>query len=160
MAQGGMIGNGIRFAHATGSPQTWKRWEQVMDCPAPTLTRAKVPVTVHKDNDFVTSISGMATVSDVLVKMLKDPDPATSPIQNSLFALAQAKTKLWFRLEIPANDAHTLFTAYEWMGQVTDVKDLDPMAGAQELDVTVIFGFGVGGAAASLTQYSPMASLL
>lgn len=154
MAQGGLIGNGIRVAYATGSPHTWKKLEQVMDATPPTVTNSKVDTTVHKDNDFKTNTTGLADVSDTVVKIMTDPDPTSSPNQNAMFNLRQAKTLVWWRVEIPADADRSVnsYYAYEFQGRVGSVKPSAPINGAQMKDITVVFG------GTSLQEYQPMAS--
>lgn len=156
MAQGGLIGNDQRVAFAAASPQVWKKLEQVMDCTPPVMTNAKIDNTVHKPGGFKTNTTGLADVADVVIKMVKDPDPATSPNQNQLFSLLAAKTLLWWRVELRANPDTTInsFAAYEFQGRVGAVKDLAPLAALQERTANVVFG------GTSLVEYQPMASLI
>ncbi len=154
MAQGGLIGLGVKVAFATGSPHSWNKLEQVLDITPPQLTSAKVDVTVHGTSRMMRNIPGLQSVSDTVVKLLRDADPVTSPNQNQLFGYLASQVSLWWRVEIPSKSDITLFEAYEFQGRVADFVPMAPIGGRQEVDLKVMFND------ASLVQYAPAASAL
>jgi hypothetical protein len=156
MAQGGLIGMGVKVGYATGSPQTWKKLEQVMEASIPTLESDKLDTTVHAANRLKRNIGGLQGVQDMTVKMLRDAYTATSPNQNSLFAYLASQTQLWWRIEIPADTdlATTLFEAYEFQGRVFSFSPTSEMADPQTLEVNVVFD------GTSFVRYAPYASVI
>lgn len=154
--QDGNIGNGVRVGFRTGSPGTWHAIEGILDCTPPTLTYDKVDNTVHKDGDFKTNITGLASVSDTMLKLRRDPDSATAPYQNLMFGYAKSKTLLSWRVEIPANPDRSVdsFEAFEFQARVGAYAHSAPIAGLQELDIPLIFSGDY------FDHYAPMASLL
>ncbi len=156
MALGGIIGSGAKFAFSLASPHTWQKIEQLMDVTPPTIVSDKVDTTVHGTSRLKRSIGGMQAVTDTVLKIMRDSYSSEAPNQNQLFALAQAQTRLWFRLEIPAdsNLLTTLFEAYEFQGRVNDFKPMTPILQRQEVDVTIVFDD------VSLVRYEPYASVI
>lgn len=154
MAQGGLIGSGAKAAFASNSPQTYKKLEQVLDITVPTIAAAVIDVTIHQPNRFMRNIPGLQTVSAMTIKMLRDPDPVTSPNQNACFDHMGLQDDLWWIAELPANGALTLFEAYEFQGRVSKFAPMAPIAGRQEVDVEVLFD------GTSFVRYNPRASVL
>lgn len=153
---GGMIGSGVRVAYATTSPHTWNKLEKVRDVTLPTAVNDKLNTTVHGPNDFKQNIAGLAEVTDTTVKMLRVPSTSLAPIQNGLPALRAAHTLLWWRIEIPADEDHSVdsFWAYEFQARVGSVKDMAPIDNIQEREITLVFG------GTSFVQYNPMSSAI
>lgn len=156
MAQGGHIGNGVKVGFASASPHVWNKLEQVEDVTIPILTSDKIDNTVMGTGGFHRNMAGMSTVSDMVVKMLRDNYSATSPNQNQLFALLAAKTAVWWRVEIPAdpNLATTLYEAYEFQGRVLSFEPVAPIASKQEVSAKIVFDDS------SFVRYEPYASVL
>lgn len=156
MAQGGLIGNGVRVAYATGSPHTWKKLEQVLDCVIPTIVADKIDSTIHGTARFKRNFAGMQEVGDLEIMMLRDPDSTTSPNQNSLFDYLASQTQLWWRVEVPAESdlATTDFEAYEFQGRVASFEPTAPITDRQELKCAVTFD------GSSFVRYQPYASVI
>ena len=64
MAQGGMIGNGVKIAYAATSPTTWVAVGQILNVEIPQLVADKIDRTVHSTNRYKRSLPGMIDVSD------------------------------------------------------------------------------------------------
>jgi len=154
MAQGGLIGSGVKVAFAATSPMVLKKLEQLLDVTIPTIQADTIDVTIHGANRFKRNIPGLQTVTAMAIKMLRDADAATSPNQNSLFDHLAAQDDLWWRVEVPANGTLTLFEAYEFQGRVQKFAPMAPIAGRQEVDADVLFD------GTSFVRYNPMASII
>jgi hypothetical protein len=156
MAQGGIIGMGVRVAFATGSPHTYKKLEQVKEVNIPTLQSDKLDTTVHTNNKWKRNIAGLQEVEDMTITMLRDAYTATSPNQNALFDYLKNQTQLWWRIEIPSDPdvATTLFEAYEFQGRVFSFKPTSEMADPQVVEASVVFD------GSSFVRYEPYASVI
>lgn len=156
MAQGGHIGNGVRVAYAAGSPHVWKKLEQVEDVTIPILTSDKIDNTLMGSAGLKRNMPGLASVSDLAIKMLRDNYSSTSPNQNAVFGLVAAKTRLWFRVEIPADPdlSTTLFEAYEFQGRFLSFEPVSPLASKQETTAKVVFDDD------TFVRYEPYASVI
>jgi hypothetical protein len=119
MAQGGLIGNGVKVGVSTGSPVSWTRVPQVTNVVPPQFTADKINIDTHSTtNNLHRYRSGLNDVSDPTFTVLSDLDPATAPILQTLLNANLNGTTLWFRFEIPVNDAKTLFRAVEFSATV------------------------------------------
>ena len=154
MAQGGFIGSGLKVAFALASPHSYLKLEQILDCTIPTIQAAVIDVTIHQANRFMRNIPGLQTVTATVIKMLRDPDPTTSPNQNSLFGYLGTQTDLWWLIEVPADGALVNFEAYEFQGRVSKFAPSAPIAGRQELQAEVLFD------GTSFVRYNPRPSIL
>lgn len=163
MAQGGYIGKQVRVGFSTAaSPGTWKKLEQVLDATPAQLSSDTIPTTVHNNANLLKSnIPGLQNVSDTMIKMLRDADPATSPNQNLLLGLLAAQTPLLFRYEAHSSSDPSvqLWEAFEYTVRVKDIKPVYPIGGAAEMDVTFMFSPGPGGVL-FFDAYPPAASVL
>jgi len=142
MAQGGYIAGDVRVAYASGaSPFTWKKVEGLMDLTAPFLQTKKIETTRYSSNRLMTNIPGLDEVVDPVLKLIRDADVATSPNQNALFGIKNARTTLRWRFEIASQDdpSVNLFEAYEGDFRVSTLKETVNVGALNNLDVTLIF---------------------
>lgn len=130
--QGGFIGNGVKVAYATGSPQTWVRIPQVVDAVPPKFVADRVNIDTHSTtNNLHRNMSGMVDVPDASVTVLSDLDPATAPALEALLQANKNATSLWFRFEIPVNRAKTSFRGVEFLATVSSFEPSTPIADKQ-----------------------------
>jgi hypothetical protein len=157
MAQLGVLGNGVKFAVSTGSPVSWTAVPQVFSFTPPGFTADKVNKDTHSTtNNLHRYMAGLNDVSDSVVVVLSDLDPATAPALE-LLRLANANgTGLWFRAEIPVTTAKTSFRAIEWYGTVSGYVPDTPIGDVQKTTITIVFGGDSVGWSASVgaTQIS------
>lgn len=156
MAAGGFTGNGTKVGYATGSPHTWLKLEQVLDVQPSKFTASEIDTTVHGSTGFISKISGLFSVTDTVVQMLRDDSASTAPNQNSLFALAIAKTTVWLRIEIPDGPDFTTasWEAYEYQVKCKSWEPVAPINDKQVVQVTFLF------CGTSFTRYPPTTSAL
>ncbi len=151
MAQGGLIGNGCKVGVSTGSPATWTRVPQVTNVTPPQFTADKINIDVHSTtNNLHRYRSGLNEVSDPSFTVLSDLDPATAPILQTLLSANLQGTTLWFRFEIPTNDAKTLFRSCEFSATVGSFVPETPIDGPQTTTYNLQFnGDSVGWSAST-----------
>lgn len=155
MALSGLLGNGIKIGYSTTSPVSWTGIGQVLDGAPPTFVSDSVEITTSSTTSkWKRTMPGLDTVNDMSVTVLADTDPATSVDQDYLFTALKNGTQLWWRFEVPTNRARTTFTAFEWQGTVGGWELSLPIAGRQELKVTVKYD------GTSFTKYAPAASAI
>lgn len=150
MAQGGILGNGVKVGVSTGSPVAWTRLLQVTDVVLPNFTADKVNIDTHSTtNNLHRNIMGLNDVSDASVTTLADLNPATNA-GGELLRLANSNTTgLWIRIEIPVDTARTSFRACEFYAFVSAVVTGTPIADKQTTQYSFVFaGDSVGWAAA------------
>jgi hypothetical protein len=144
MASGGVLANGIKVGYSTTSPHTWTTVTQVTDVQGvATFTSDSVDTTVHGTSRLKRSIPGMISVDDLVVTCLLDPDTMH---QNStgwvddLYDFLAAGTKLWWRVEIPVDNAQSQYQANEFEGRVKAIKpNFGEPSNRQEIQFTVGF---------------------
>ena len=151
MAQGGLIGNGCKVGVSTGSPTSWTRVPQVVDVVPPQFTADKINIDVHSTtNNLHRYRSGLNEVSDPTFTVLSDLDPATAPILQTLLTANLQGTTLWFRFEIPTNDAKTLFRGCEFSATVGSFIPATPIGDKQTTQYNLQFnGDSVGWSAST-----------
>jgi hypothetical protein len=151
MAQGGLIGNGCKVGVSTGSPVSWTRIPQVTDVVPPQFTADKINIDTHNElNNLHRYRSGLNEVSDPSFTVLSDLDPATAAVLQTLLAANLAGTTLWFRFEIPTNDAKTLFRGCEFSATVGSFIPSTPIGDKQTTQYNLQFnGNSVGWSAAT-----------
>ncbi len=151
MAQGGLIGNGCKVGVSTGSPVSWTRVPQVTDVVPPQFTADKLSMDTHSTtNNLHRYRAGLNDVSDPSFTVLSDLDPATAAIYQTLLIANLNGTTLWFRFEIPTNDAKTLFRACEFSATVGSFIPGTPIADIQTTVYNLIFnGDNVGWSAST-----------
>lgn len=139
MAQGGMIGNGIKVGYSNASPVSWTKIGQLLSITPPQFVSDKIDRTVSGENKYKRSLPGMIEVSDLQMEILQDLDAATSPEQAALLALLKAGTTIYWRIEVPVNRAATTFRPMEFQGYVSSWQISSPIDDKQTLTVTVAF---------------------
>ncbi len=146
MAQGGLLGNGVKVGISTGSPVSWTRLLQVTDVVPPNFTADKVNIDTHSTtNNLHRNRSGLNDVSDASVTQLSDLNPVTNA-GGELLRLANINgTTIWIRIEIPVNDAKDSFRACEFSCTVSAFAPSTPIADKQTTQYTFVFnGDSVG----------------
>jgi hypothetical protein len=139
MAQGGMVGNGVKIAYAASSPVTWTSIGQILSVEIPQLTADKIDRTVSSTNDYKRSMPGMVEVSDLTFELLQDLDETTGAAQRALLGFLKAGTTIYWRVEVPADRNQSEFVALEFQGFVGSWQPSAPVDDKQVLNVSVIF---------------------
>ena len=139
MAQGGLIGNGVKVGYSLSSPLSYLKLEQVLDATPPKLTPDKIDTSRHGTSRFKSNIPGMLDVAAIAIKCLRDADPVTSPNVNSVQNLVRASTTVYLRIEVPSNTGQTLFEAWELSGRFGNFTTTAPQMGRQEVDIEFMF---------------------
>jgi len=154
MATGGVLGNGIKVGFSTGSPVSWTKIPQVLDVGFPSETPDKVDKTVHGTAKYKANFPGMVEVGDMTILCLADHDEVTSPVYETLQALAAEQTEVYWRIEIPTNRAITRFKPYELFGYIGEVMPATPIDDKQTIQFTIVHS-GTG-----IARYAAGASTL
>lgn len=151
MAQGGLLGNGVKVGVSTGSPVSWTRIPQVTNAVLPQFTADKVNIDTHSTtNNLHRSRSGLNAVSDASVTVLSDLDPSTAAVLETLRSANANGTTVWIRYEIPVNDARTSFRACEFSCTVGSFVPDTPIADKQTTTYNFVFnGDSVGWSASA-----------
>lgn len=139
MAQGGMIGNGVKVAYAAASPITWVPVGQILNVDIPGLNPDEVETTVHSTSPWKRFIRGMIDVGEMTLTLLTDLDEGTSTDQDALFDYQAAGTTLYWRVEVPVDREQSEFTGFEFQAWVKKYAPKTPIEGRQELEVSVRF---------------------
>jgi hypothetical protein len=139
MATGGVLGNGVRVGYSAASPVSFTRVPQLLDVTFPTFVYDEVDSTVHGTSKLKRSMPGMITVSEMTMTFLSDLDETTTASQQALFALNQAGTSLWWRVEVPVNREQSKCVAFEFQGFVKSWEPSTPIEDRQTLQVVVKF---------------------
>jgi hypothetical protein len=144
MADGGVIGNGVKVAYRiVDSPlAAWNEVGQVLNISGFDLMRDKVNTTIHSTNVFKRSAPGMCEVGDLVLELLanRDEGDGEGVVQQALIDLWSAGTTVNWRIEIPVNRAQTEFKGYEFDGYIVGITPFDaPIEDRQTLQVTVAF---------------------
>lgn len=150
MAQGGLLGNGVKVGVSTGSPVSWTRILQVTDVVPPQFTADKVNIDTHSTtNNLHRNRAGLNDVSDATVTTLSDLNPVTNPGGEVLRLANSNGTTVWIRIEIPVTDARDSFRSIEFSCTVGSVVPATPIADKQTTQYTFVFnGDSVGWSAA------------
>lgn len=138
------IGHGLRAGYAPlASPTTWKRFEQVAEAAPPTVSSDKVDSTHHGTlGRLKRSIPGEQTVSDVTINMIRDGDPATSPIQDTVFDLNLSSDTVIVRIEVPSTsdpENDDLYEVFQFEGRCSAAQVVSPRPGLVMLNTTWLF---------------------
>ena len=150
MAQGGILGNGVKVGVSTGSPVTWTRVLQVTDVVTPNFAADRVNIDTHSTtNNLHRNMPGLNDVSDATVTTLADLNPVTNP-GGELLRLANLNgTQIWLRIEIPTDSTRTVFRSVEFSCRVSAFAPATPIADKQTVQYTFVFdGESVGWSAA------------
>ena len=139
MAQGGVLGNGVKVAYSASSPVSWTGVGQVLDITFPGLVPDEVETTVHGTSKWKRFMPGLIDVSPMELTLLADLDEGTSASQDALFDYQSAGTTLWWRVEVPVDRSQTEYTAFEFQGWVKNWVPTTPQQDKQTLNVTVRF---------------------
>jgi hypothetical protein len=157
MAQGGLLGNGVKVGVSTGSPVSWTRVLQVTDVVPPNFAADKVNIDTHSTtNNLHRNRAGLNAVSDATITTLSDLNPVTNP-GGELLRLANLNgTTIWVRIEIPVNDARDSFRSVEFSCTVSGFNPSTPIADKQTTQYTLVFngdsvGWSASVAASSIT---------
>jgi hypothetical protein len=151
MATGGILGDGTKVAFSIGSPLAWQEVTQIIEVTGPGLTPDKVSNDLHGSVGFHRNMPGLKDVSDMVITVAEDLDPATSADHATLWGLLQQGTTVWWRKEIPTNRAKTTFVGFEFQGNVAGYEPSTPIDDRQTSQITVQFdgtalGMGASGA--------------
>ena len=139
MAQGGMIGNGVKIAYAASSPTTWVAVGQILNVEIPQLVADKIDRTVHSTNRYKRSLPGMIDVSDLSLEILQDLATTSGAQQRQLLTYLKAGTTIYWRIEIPVDRNQTTYTAIEFQGYVGSWQPSAPIDEKQTLSCTIVF---------------------
>lgn len=154
MALNGLLGNGIKVAYSAASPVSWTAVGQILDSTLPGLKPDEVETTVHSTGSFKRFIRGLIDVSEMGLTLLADLDEATSADQDAMFDYQAAGTTLWWRVEVPTARDHSKYTAFEFQAWIKNWIPKAPIAGRQELEVSLRFDGD------SFTKYAAGASAI
>lgn len=155
MATGGNISNGVRIGYSAASPLSFTKLGEILNAGEVSLQVAKIDRTIHGSSPYTREMPGMITVQPISVTMSQDLNPATSATQQALFALAVAKTTVYWRFEEPSDRAQSAFAAFEFQGFVSNVTFSAGAPGdAQDMTVEITFDGNY------FTKYAPAASQL
>lgn len=126
--------DGVKFAYALSSPITWTELTDLRDLPSPPASVAdKLEITTHGSEGRKRYKTGLLDTPDVAVKFLLNLDAA----QLALITARDARTEIWWRCEIPTDEAKTLFVAWEWQGYVAKADLMTPIGGVWEFDLGI-----------------------
>ncbi len=139
MAQGGILGSGVKVGYSATSPVTWLPLGQILNVDAPGLNPDEVETTIHGTSNYKRFMRGLIDVSEMAVTLLADLNQVTSVDQAALFTLQGAGTTVWWRVEIPTDRTRSAYTALEFQGWVKKWDPQTPIAGRQELNISVRF---------------------
>ena len=139
MAQGGMIGNGVKIAYSVSSPVSWTAVGQILNVEVPQLVADKIDRTVHSTNRYKRSLPGMIDVSDLTLEILQDLATTTGAQQRQLLTYLKAGTTIYWRIEIPVTRDQSSYTAIEFQGYVGSWQPSAPMDDKQTLNCTIVF---------------------
>lgn len=139
MAQGGMIGNGVKIAYSASSPVSWTSIGQVLNVEVPQLVRDKIDRTVHSASGYKRSLPGMIDVSDMTLEILSDLNQTTGAAIRQLLTYLKAGTTIYWRIEIPTNRAKTEYAALEFQGYVLSWQPAAPIDDKQTIATTIAF---------------------
>jgi len=139
MAQGGMIGNGVKIAFSASSPVSWTAVGQILNVEIPQLVADKIDRTVHSTNRYKRSLPGMIDVSDLSLEILQDLATTSGAQQRQLLTYLKAGTTIYWRIEIPVDRNQTTYTAIEFQGYVGTWQPSAPIDDKQVLSCTIVF---------------------
>jgi len=150
MAQGGLLGNGVKVGVSTSSPVSYTRIPQVTDAVLPQFTADKVNIDTHSTtNNLHRNRAGLNDVADASVTVLSDMNPVTAPALETLRLANQNGTTIWIRYEIPTDDTRTVFRGCEFSCTVGSFTPSTPIADKQTTQYNFVFnGDSVGWSAA------------
>jgi len=132
-----ILGDGVKFAYSTGSPVSWTELTGLVDFPTPPAPVAdKLEKTTHGTNGYKSYGLGLRDVPDIAATFHFDASDAG---QMAMIAARTAGTELWFRVEVPTNEAATLFIAWEWKGYVNKADVTTPINGWQMLNLGIMY---------------------
>lgn len=127
--------DGVKFAYSLSSPLSWVELDNLRDLPSPPASVAdKLDITTHGNARRKAYKSGMMDTPDITARFLLDLSDAA---QLAMITARDAGTELWFRCEIPSNEAKTLFLGWEWQGYVSKADALTPVGGVWEFDLVI-----------------------
>ena len=114
----GLISNGSKIAYSVGSPMNWLRIGEVLTVSDLDFTRDKVDRTVHSTNIYKRSLPGMASVADITVEVLGQPDETGTEggRQAALRQLWKDGTTVYWRVEMPTDREQSAYKGFELMG--------------------------------------------
>lgn len=139
MAQGGMIGNGVKIGYSTSSPVSYTSIGQILSLEIPQLTADKIDRTVSSTNDYKRSMPGMIDVSDLTFELLQDLDETSGAAQRALLGFLKNGTTIYWRIEVPADRAQNECVPFEFQGFVSSWQPSAPVDDKQVLSVSVSF---------------------
>jgi len=139
MAQGGMLGSGVKVGYSASSPVSWTSVGQILEADVPGLEPDEVETTVHGTSNFRRFMRGLIDISELRLVLLSDLDQATAVDQDALFDYQAAGTTLWWRVEIPVDRTRSAYTALEFQGWVKNWLPRAPIDDRQELEVSIRF---------------------
>jgi len=139
MAQGGLIGNGVKIAYAASSPVTWTGIGQIINAEIPQMVRDKIDRTVHGTSAYKRSLPGMIDVSDLSLEILQDLHATSGATQRQLLTYLKAGTTIYWRIEIPETRSQSAYVAMEFQGYVMSWQPSAPQGDKQVLTVTIAF---------------------
>lgn len=146
MAQGGVLGNGVKLAYSATSPVNWVEVGQLMDFPdLPQLEAAIINTTVHSRNQIETAMPGMVPVAEMPFKVLADLDQSSGADLEALRQYAPASghanqgQTLYWRAEAPVNRAQTSYRAVEFRGWLRSFKAHTPITDVQTVDLGIVY---------------------
>lgn len=144
MADGGMIGNGVKAGYRiVDSPlAAFTEIGQLLNVEGIDLNADKISKTTHSTSRFKRHFGGMIEVSDLVMEILANPDEASGEgvVQAALHALLISGENVNWRIEKPVDRTQSAYKGYSFDGSVIGVSPLQvPMDGPQVFRLTVVF---------------------
>lgn len=139
MAQGGVIGNGVKVGYSAASPVSYTSIGQILSIEIPQLTADKVDRTVSSSNQYKRSMPGMIDVSDLTFELLADLDESTGATQRQLLTYLKAGTTIYWRIEVPVDRSKSECVPFEFQGYVASWQPTAPVDDKQVVKVSVAF---------------------
>lgn len=143
MADGGLIGNGIKIGHRVdASPLgAYVTLGQILSINDFVFERDAIDSTVSSTNIFKRSLPGMAQVTDIEIELLANPDEADGQgiVQDDLIDLLESgETRNWL-IEVPVDRAQTEFRGYNFDGYVRTFSHMKPIMDRQVFKFAIAF---------------------
>jgi hypothetical protein len=131
----GLLGDGVLFAFQGGSVDYWHRLEPLLEITIPAKEADEIENTCHGSGGDHTSTLGLNKIPNPTAKLIFD---ATDADHLALIAAQTAKTKMVFRIEVPANDTVT-YLSWEFDAFVKKATISTPIDGIQTLDLEFLY---------------------
>lgn len=138
MAQGGVLGNGVRVGFSRTSPVSFTRVPQVIDVEFPSEVPDKVDKTTHGTSKYKKNFPGMIEVGDLVIRCLADFDQVTGTVQEEMYDIQNDQEEVYWRVEIPANRAQSRIRPFELYGYIADIRPGLPIEDKQTVEFVIV----------------------